>query len=46
MFDELTQNPATVTMKFIVLGKDPANFLDVTARPDRGDIAAERMKLL
>lgn len=33
-------------MKFIVHDKDPASFLDETARPDHGDIAAAQMKLL
>lgn len=33
-------------MKFIVLGKERVGFLEETARPDRGDIAADEMKLL
>lgn len=46
MVDELTQNPFSVTNKFGATGMNSLDFVDATARPDRGNIAAARMKLL
>jgi len=43
--DELTQNPFAVTIKFSATGMSFLDFVDATARPDRGNIAAAQMKL-